>query len=175
MLVSGLSRASKGTCKYKGFVLAFVWIVGLTIGAHIQYWGRAFFTPLIRATATCSVSVSYALCCNLLTWLIFSLINLVAISSAAYILFALRAFGVGFILVGILFCFESGGWLIACVMLFCASFTNCFLFWLFLSNDFYNRGSPGISLLISFLFILGLSLLDCFWFSPFLVRVMHYI
>ena len=175
MPFSGLSRASKRTCTYKSFVLAFVWIVGLAIGALIQYWGRAFFAPLIRAAAMGSVSATYAFCCNFLIWLIFSLIYFGAISSAAYILFALRALGFGFILFGILFCFESGGWLIACVMLFSASFTNCLLFWLFLSNEFYNRGSLANSLLISFLFISGLSLLDYFGFSPFLVRVMHYI
>ena len=166
---------NKSKCKYTVPILAILCLIGLFLGACFQSVFRSVSIPLIHATVSCSVHFADLLCSNLIAVLIL-IITLFCFSSLiGYLFFLLRAFGFGFILTGVLFCFESSGWLLAFLLLLNAGIVNCILFFLFLSSQFHVKKDFIYSIFVSIGTAIGVSVFDFLCIAPFLAHVMHHI
>lgn len=160
-------------CRINVWILAFVWIIGFVVGAILSHFSEAYIVSLMRAAASCRVSIVWLVICNLFPLLLsaFAVYFSTPVVAECFMLF--RAFSYGYIVFGLVPAFGLGGWLVGMLLLFSACSINVMLLWLFLSSDkmcfrvFWTRLAVCVSA------VLVITVVDYLYIAPFLARIME--
>lgn len=159
-------------CKDGTMLLAFVWSTGLTCGAIFADSFDLYFASQIHHIVDDPVSMGSLLSSLFLPFLLSALATLQCRPLLFFISF-FKAFSYGACFHGVTLAFPHCGWLIRCLLLFS---DNCALPVLYIYWIRHVSRDPSClrrEFLYCFCYLLSIAVMDVYWVSPFLVRVMQ--
>ena len=157
--------------KFCKVILALSWNLGFLSGLLIAVNGNSAFFSLMRAAASCRVSIVGLWIVTLLPFLL----SVIAIYfSRPYlipVISFIHAFTFGYCVCGIAVAFGSAGWLVRWLMLFSAGCSSPIIYWFWLRHISGTAKSLWTDFALCAVVILFITSLDYRIISPFLANL----
>ena len=167
------SLNSSRKCNARIYLLAFLWILGLTFGGFIALHNEDYILPMMRTAVTLRVSIVNLLVLQLIPLVISALAVYFSIPLLIYPLCTFKAIFLGFILGSLGRVFGSAGWLIRLLYLFTDTIMTPLLLWYWFKHISGTKLSINRDNKILFSAFSITAMLEYFAISPFLVVLMN--
>ena len=149
----------------KLFLLAFLSLSGIVLGAIVSYTAAPLLYSLMRGVLTNPVSIVGLLIVTCLPLLITAIIVLLSKPCLFLLHCFVKNLSYSFIRNLICISFAHAGWLVAAMLLFSDTIVMCALHWFWIRHIHYIRKSARKDLLICLLFSLIACFVDYSWVS----------
>ncbi len=160
--------------KYHTIFLAFLWVIGLTLGIRFASFAGDSLLSLMRGSAFGAVSIVNLLAVTLLPFLFSAFAVYIRSACFLAVLCFIKSFSFGFVSTGLVMAWGSAGWLIRLLFMFSDLICLVPLWWCWIRFPWDLPTSGFRPVIVSAGVAAGIVCLDYLCISPFLARLFEY-
>ena len=173
MRVDLLDNCSSTECRIYVWILASAWPVGLLCGISLSYFSRFLSASLMHSAIYSSMSIVGLLFSHFIPLFLTAIAVIFSLHIWVVFLSFSRAVMTGFCVFCIAFAFGDSSWLICLLFLFSNCSVNAIILWLSFHIRTLKRQDLVGQIAVAFAICLFVSIIDCIYIHPILVRCME--